>query len=387
MLTYDAIVLGTGGVGSAALYHLARRGYRVLGLDRFPGGHDRGSSHGQTRIIRQAYFEHPDYVPLVKRAYELWAELEERSGEQLFDQAGIIEIGPEDGVLVSGVLGSAAQHGLEVEKLDAAQVAKRWPGFHVPDDSIALFEPKAGILQVERCVLNHLDQAVRAGAELRTDVSVTGWASDAGSIKVTTANEVFRSDRLVITAGAWSEALLGDLGIRLPVRRKHLHWYHCDDPRYRRDQGCCGFFYETPDGLFYGFPQVDDLGVKVSQHSGGTIIDDPLTDDRSIEPADRKRVESFLRRHLPGVSDRPTDHAVCYYTMSADEHFIVDRLPDHDGVAFAAGLSGLGFKFTSVLGQILAELVTDGTTALPIDFLAWSRPGLREDTARTGEST
>jgi len=151
----------------------------------------------------------------------------------------------------------------------------------------------------------------------------------------------------------------------------------CDDPRYRRDQGGCSFFYETPDGLFYGFPQVDDLGVKVSQHSGGTIIDDPLTDDRSIEPADRTRVESFLRRYLPGVSDRPTEHAVCYYTMSADEHFIVDRHPHHDKVAFAAGLSEHGFKFTSVLGQILAELVIDGTTTLPIDFLACSRPGLQ----------
>ncbi len=376
MNTYDVIVLGTGGVGSAAAFHLARRGAKVLGLDRFPGGHANGSSHGETRIIRKAYFEHPDYVPLLNRAYELWAELEQRAGERLYHEVGLIEIGPPDGVVVPGVLASARQHQLRVDELTKREVVERFPAFVVPDGCVAVFEQQAGYLLVERCVLAHLAEATKCGAELRTGETILDWAANERGVTVRTDQNTYAAQKLVVTAGAWAKDLLSDLGIKLRVLRKHLHWYACDDARYRADQGCPAFFYDAPAGHLYGFPQIDDLGVKVADHSGGTEISDPLTDDKSTEARDVQRVEQFMRECLPGVSTKPQRHAVCYYTMSPDQHFIVDRHPDHDNVAFAAGLSGHGFKFTSVLGEVLTDFVFAGTTQLPIEFLTCRRVGL-----------
>ncbi len=374
MSHYDAIVLGTGGVGSAAAFHLARRGARVLGLDRFPGGHDRGSSHGQTRIIRQAYFEHADYVPLLRRAYELWFELEGLSQEQLFHQVGLLQIGPPEGIVVRGVLTAAWQHGLAVDKLTAAQSQARFPGFRVPAGMMGVFEPAAGYLRVERCVLAHLAAARQHGAELRTGVTVQSWSSDEGRASVNTDQGVFTADKLVITAGAWAPQLLADLGIQMTVRRKHLHWFESNRPVYRGAQAPT-FFYEMPQGLFYGFPAIDEMGVKVAEHSGGETITDPLTDPRPLEEQDLARVRDFVREQLTGIerSARLTQHEVCFYTMSPDEQFIIDTHPRHKNVVFSAGLSGHGFKFTSVLGEVMADLALSGTSPLPIGFLGAGR--------------
>jgi monomeric sarcosine oxidase len=379
MNTYDVIVLGTGGVGSAAAEQLARRGLRVLGLDRFPGGHDQGSSHGHSRIIRKAYFEHSDYVPLLQRAYVLWRELEAAHGEQLLFESGLIEVGPPDGVVIPGVLQCAAEHGLDVSMLDASDVAEQYPGFAIPPNAQAVYERDAGYLLVEQCVLAHLKIATTAGAELRTDQEVVSWSQEQDGVTVVTKTDTWHADKLVITAGAWAKNLLAGLDISLRVVRKHLHWYACDQPLYHHDQGCPVFFYETDDSYFYGFPRMDPRGVKVAEHSGGTEIQNPLSDDKSVEPTDRERIERFLAQCLPGVSRQATDHAVCYYTRSPDEHFIVDRHPQYDRVCFAAGLSGHGFKFTNVLGEALADLACEGTTSLPIEFLRSDRPGLLGD--------
>jgi len=376
MNSFDVIVLGTGGVGSAAAFHLARRGMRVLGLDRFPGGHDQGSSHGQSRMIRKAYFEHADYVPLLERAYELWRELETRHGKTLLFESGLLEIGPPDGVVVPSVLQCAHQHGLDVSVLDAVEVAERFPGFVIPTDAAVVYEREGGYLLVEDCVLAHLKAALTSGAEFRTDQHVVSWKAEGEGITVRTATDTWHADRLIITAGAWAEGLLAELNIPLRVQRKHLHWFACDKPTYRHDHGCPAYFYEIEGDYFYGFPQLDSRGVKVAEHSRGTVVENPLTDSKSVEPAERKRIERFLTRCLSDASNRPTDHAVCYYTVSPDEHFIVDRHPLHERVCFAAGLSGHGFKFASVLGEVLADLTCDGKTALPIHFLRCDRAGL-----------
>lgn len=377
MLTFDAVVLGTGGVGSAALYHLARRGVRAIGLDRFPAGHDRGSSHGQSRIIRQAYFEHPDYVPLLHRAYELWRDLQRWQETKLFYQVGLLEVGPADGVVVPGVLEAARQHNLIVDRLTPAESHKRFPALHVPDDCEAVFEEKAGYLLVEQCVQAHLKAAVAAGAEHQTGVDVRYWEFEGDSIRIQTDNAVYSAPKLIVTAGAWAGQLLDDLGIDFRVRRKHLHWYLPRQDVFRAPS-CPTFFYELPGHrYYYGFPQIDDRGVKAAEHHGGEEVNDPLLLDTDTDHEERGRVAEFLRTHLPALSDRRAAHAVCMYTMSPDEHFVVDRHPEHPQVAFAAGLSGHGFKFTSVLGQALADLTLDGRTELPIDFLGQSRPGLR----------
>ncbi len=373
MTAYDVIVVGTGGVGSAALMHLAERGARVLGLDRFEGGHDRGSSHGQTRIIRQAYFEHPDYVPLLRRAYELWAKLEHEHEERLFHQAGLLQVGPSDGTVVPGVMDSAQQHDIPVERFSPEEASRRFPGFHVPDRYEAVFEPAAGYLLVEQCVLAHLSQARRWGAEIRADVAVHSLAASPDEVAVLTDGGTILAPRVIVTAGAWSAELLGKLPVRFRVLRKHLHWFANDDARYRRDSGCPAYLYETPEGFFYGFPQFDEWGVKTAMHSGGEEIDDPLAVDRSVDPVELTQVRAFLAAHLPGVSTTTTHHETCFYTMSPDENFIVDFHPQHPNVVLAAGLSGHGFKFTSVLGEALADLALEGHTDLPIGFLGLNR--------------
>jgi monomeric sarcosine oxidase len=373
---YDVIVVGLGGVGSAAAWHLARRKARVLGLDQYPPAHDRGSSHGQTRVIRQAYFEHPDYVPLLLRAYDLWRELEQRQGQKLLFQVGLLQVGPPQGVVIPGVLRSAAEHRLVVEKLTAAEAHKRFCGFTIPSEMVAVYEPAAGYLLVEDCVRCALAAAADHGADLRHGVKVCGWQVGNDSVAVHTEQTTYRAARLVLALGPWSRPLAQLPENVFQVRRKHVYWFATHAPAYQASAGCPTFLFETPDGVFYGFPQIDAWGVKVAEHSGGVTIDDPSGDPRVADPADQRRVEAFITRSLPGVSRTCLRHSVCFYTMSPDEHFVLDFHPFSARVVFAAGLSGHGFKFASVLGEALADLALEGKTSLPIGFLRWSRlPG------------
>lgn len=379
---YDAIILGAGGVGSAAMWQLARRGLRVLGIDRFDPPHGEGSSHGQTRIIRQAYFEHADYVPLLLESYRLWEELEGLAGQRLKIETGLLEVGPRDGVVVPGVLSAARQHGLAVEELAVAEMESRWPGFRMPENQspelAGVFEPRAGYLKVEECVAACLAEAQRHGAELLPNVEVHDWRAGA-DVLVRTAAGDFRANRLVITAGAWAGPLLHNLGVSLEVRRKPLMWYEPRDASASaaaltsaaNDFPC--FLFELSHGIFYGFPAVDERGLKAAEHSGGDAIANPLAIDRKLHATDHQRVDQFLQTHIPSVRTPCRDHAVCLYTMSPDEHFIVDRHPADPRVVFAAGLSGHGFKFTPVLGQALAELATEGVTCQPTGFLSLGR--------------
>ncbi len=373
MVHYDVIVIGAGGVGSAALYHLARRGARVVGLDRFPPGHDRGSSHGQTRVIRLAYYEHPDYVPLLLRAYDLWHELEQVAGKKLFHQVGILGGGLPEGELISGILRSSAKHGLLVEQLSAQEAALRWPGYRMPDNFRGLFEARAGYLMVEDCVRAHAEAAIRAGAELHCGSAVRGWKIDSQGVTVETDHETLSADRLVITAGAWAGGMLLSLKVPFQVLRKPLFWYRTLNSTYQLDSGCPCFMFETLGGIFYGVPQDSELGVKVAEHTGGLAVDDPLHPDRTLHAADQRRIETCLAAHLPGVSSECTAHSVCMYTMTPDGHFVVDRHPQHAQVVLTAGLSGHGFKFTSVLGEIMAELALEAHTQHAIDFLSCRR--------------
>jgi sarcosine oxidase len=373
MKRYDAIVLGVGGVGSAALYHLARRGRRVLGIDRFPPGHDRGSSHGGTRIIRQAYFEHAGYVPLVLRAWHLWDELAERRGERLYEQVGLIQVGPPEGEVVSGVLESARMHGLDVERLSAAEVMRRWPGFWADEQMACAYERRAGYLKVETCVVAHVAEAVAAGAELRCDQAALCWQPDGRGVAVVTDRETLLADRLVVTAGPWAGGLLGDFAVRLEVLRKPVFWQRARDDSYRADGGCPCFLYELPSGVFYGIPQIDERGVKVAEHSGGQIVDDPLQVDRALDEDDRRRVVGFAASYLPQATAEVGHRSVCMYTVTPDRDFVVDRHPSFPQVIVIAGLSGHGFKFAPVLGEIAADLVIDGDTAHPIGFLSMER--------------
>lgn len=372
MKSFDAIVIGTGGIGSAAVFQLAQRGLRVLGLDRFAGAHDHGSSYGQTRMIRQAYCEHPDYVPLVQKAFALWAELEQISRQQLYFQVGLLEVGAPDGMVVPGVLSSARQHDLDVDTLTRKELLERFSAFHVPEQSIAVFEPRAGYLLVEQCVTAHQTEALKRGAELIT-AEVREWTILNQSVVVRTDRESFAAGCVIVTAGAWARDLLAELGVPLTVVRKCQNWFANKDPRYTARERCPAFLFEVPQGIFYGFPQLDSRGVKVGEHSGGVAVGDLSTIDRNVDPPQRLRARTFLSQYLPGVSGPAIGHSPCLYTNSPDGHFIIDRHPAHQQISFAMGLSGHGFKFATVLGQALADLALEGATDLPVNFLKCDR--------------
>jgi sarcosine oxidase len=391
--TYDAIVVGVGGFGSSALYHLARRGARVLGIEQFGVAHDRGSSHGQTRIIRQAYFEHPDYVPLLRRACELWRDLEQETGSTLFHQVGLFISGTPESEAVSGTIKAARTHGLPIVELSASEAGRRFPGFRFPEQFAAVFEERAGFLAVEACVTAHINAARRHGAELHTEESVAAIAAEGDTLRVETNRGTYYAGRIIVTAGPWAQQVLQSgslasksgsvLGPRrdwLAVVRKPIFWFPAGREFDVHERGST-FFFETPAGQFYGFPRIDGQSIKVAEHTSGDAVADPLTVDREMHEADLARIAGFLGEHLPGVPARPIQHSVCMYTRTPDCHFLVDRHPDFAGILLGMGFSGHGFKFTTVLGQALAELALDGASSLPIEFLSLSRLQLRTTAA------
>lgn len=376
--TFDTIVIGTGGVGSAAMYHLAKSGASVLGLDRFPEAHDKGSSHGESRVIRKSYFEHPDYVPLVQQSWQMWEDLQHEARSQLLQPTGVIYFGAEDGTVMSGLRQSANQHSLPLESLSPAEAANRFPQFVCPPGATALYETDAGVLLVEDAIQSHIQLAVQAGAIHRTGESVVKWSSNSKTVVVETENHRYQAGRLIIAAGAWSAQLLSSLNVPLQVIRKHQLWYATSDPSLNRNHGCPAFFYEHQDAYFYGVPQIAAAGVKICEHSGGTIVDDPLHDDRSPQQHCVDRIETLVRQCLPTVTTQQQRHETCFYTMTPDEHFVMDRHPEHTNVCFAAGLSGHGFKFAPVLGRILAQLAADAPIPEEARFLQINRPGLQQ---------
>lgn len=368
MAHYDAIVLGTGGIGSAALDHLARRGCKVLGVDRFQPPHDRGSSHGQSRIIRQAYFEHPDYTPLLLKAYELWEELAQRVKRKLYHEVGVLQIGPPSGEVVSGVVRAAEKHKLSVEVLQSDDIEKKWPLLKVPTELVGVLESKAGYLLVEHCVDAHLTAAINSGAELQTQVEVQAW-KPGPPVRLQTSVGELTADRLIVTAGAWASELLADLQLGFTVLRKSMFWCRSENDQSEAVGNFPCFLYELPEGVFYGMPPVDERGVKIAEHSGGQPVDDALRVSREVDAEDQRRVQAFLDAQLPWLASAISEHATCLYTMSRDGHFVVDTHPDHSHIVYAAGLSGHGFKFAPILGQALTDLALDGKTDLPIGFL------------------
>lgn len=373
---FDCIVLGLGGVGSAAAAHLASSGRQVLGIDAYQPPHSRGSSHGQTRIIRKAYFEHPDYVPLLQRAYDLWRELESDYGERLYFPTGLLQIGPSSGEVISGVKRSANQYDLPIEAMTMMEAEQRFPGLTGDPTWEAILELDAGYLRVEACVAAHLQKAQRHGAKLILGQPAIRWQSGTHQVSVEAHQQTFYADSLIIAAGPWAAQCLSRYHLPLKILRKHLYWYPA--PRvYHQDQGFPCFFYDSPIGYFYGFPDLSSQGfdigqgLKVARHSGGVEVHAPEEGQHPEDVQDRQAVETFLQQYLPGIEKPVRRWEGCYYTMTPDQNFIIDCLPDASNVTIVAGLSGHGFKFTSVLGELAAKLATNQQPSLSIDFLRW----------------
>jgi sarcosine oxidase len=362
---YDAIVLGLGGMGSATVYHLARRGRRVLGLEQFTPAHDRGSSHGESRIIRQAYFESPVYVPLLLRAYELWRELERETGRELLRITGGLMIGPPESTIVRGSLESARRYGLAHRLLDATEIRREFPVFHVTTEA-GLYEEAAGALFPEECVLAHLDRAAALGAELRFETPVESWRPVDGGVAVVAGGRTVHADRLIVTAGSWAGRMLADLALPLEVERNVVYWFVPGATPVAFAPGRFPIFiWDHPSFPLYGLPDLRGEGVKVGLHHSDQIVD-PDRLPRDVGDDEVATVRVRLREQIPALDGRLNRTAVCMYTNTPDEHFVVGLHPRLPRVAIAAGFSGHGFKFSCAIGEVLAELAIDGVTRHPI---------------------
>jgi len=355
---WDVIVTGLGAMGSAAVRELARRGVRVLGLDRYAPPHAHGSTHGRTRIIREAYFEHPAYVPLVQRADQLWTALEHEGGERLFVRTGGLMIGPEQGALVRGARVSAEQHGLPHELLTSAETSRRFPALAPASEAAALYEPRAGVLFPEACVRALLASAARDGAELRTAEPMLTWRAEGGVVRVATAMGEYVADRLVLALGPWLPDYLGGAQIRLTVERQMQHWFgplqHAE--RFTPEHLPIAL-WETSDRMFYTIPDFGD-GVKIAVHHDGESTD-PRRVRRTISDEEDASARALMERFLPDAAGELRDRAVCLYTNTSDGHFVIDHHPVHREVVIVSPCSGHGFKFATVIGEITAQLSLD----------------------------
>jgi sarcosine oxidase len=363
LLRHDIIVVGLGGMGSAAAAHASARGRRVLGLEQFQPAHAEGSSHGRSRVIRLAYFEHPAYVPLLRRSYELWRQLERDTSRHLLQMTGGLMIGAPESEVVSGSLRSAREHDLDHEVLDAGEIHRRFPPFTPPPGVIALHEHAAGVVFPEEAIRAHLDVAARHGAELRFDERVEDWrVLPSGSIEVRTMRSVYACDRLILAPGAWAPSLFKIDGLPLEIEPQMLYWFEPAGGAapFAPDRFPI-YIWDLGRGVqFYGFPADDAQRVKVAFFRSAQI------DERSMRAA--------LEPCLPALArGRLVDAVSCKYTLTPDHHFVIDLHPDSPKVVVASPCSGHGYKFASVIGEILADLATSGMTRHPISLFALSR--------------
>jgi sarcosine oxidase len=364
--TFDVIIVGLGAMGSAAAYHISKRGARVLGLDRFRPPHDLGSSHGQTRIIREAYFEHPAYVPLVQGAYVLWEELAREAGEKLFLQTGGLMIGAPDGAVVSGSRLSAETHGLPFEILSADDISKRFPALNPAENMVGILEPRAGILFPEKCIAAHL--AALKGAQVNYDEQVLGWKKRGAAIELLTNKDAYSCGTLVLSAGSWMKQLLPELP--LVIERQVLAWFEATEPEQFRPERCPIHLWEHAAGKYwYGFPDLGN-GVKVAGHHEGQVSQ-PEAIERSVSSTESAALYALVQPYLPRLGERCLESVVCMYTNTPDGHFLIDRDPEDPQVLLVSPCSGHGFKFSAAIGELVADLVMNGRSKFDLSLFKY----------------
>jgi sarcosine oxidase len=367
---FDVIVVGVGGLGSAAVFHLARSGLRVLGIERFGVPNEQGSSHGVTRIIRLAYYEDPSYVPLLRRAYVLWRELEQVAGEQLLHITGSVDAGPPDSFVFEGSVRSCIEHGLEHEVIDGAEVNRRFLGYRLPAESMAVFQPDGGFLLPERCIVAHVDAALVAGATVKTDERVLRWEPVGGGVRVTTDRAVYEGERLVLAAGAWEGELTG-----LPVsaERQVLAWLDPLRPELFSPDRFPVFNLIVEEGRYYGFPVFGIPGFKFGRYHHLEEVGGPDVLDREPSQRDERVLREFAERYFPDGAGRTSSLKTCLFENTPDEHFLLGLHPEHENVIVAGGGSGHGFKFASVIGEVVGQLARGESPQLDISLLSPQR--------------
>ncbi|MBM3222280.1 MAG: N-methyl-L-tryptophan oxidase [Candidatus Tectomicrobia bacterium] len=374
METYDVIVVGVGGMGSAAVYHLARRGVRVLGLEQYDIPHNQGSSHGLSRIIRLAYFEHPSYVPLLQRAYALWWALEHEVQERLLLVTGSLDIGTADSPILRGAVQAAQLHHLVHEVLEPAAIRRRFPGYGLHEPLLGLYQPQGGLLVAERCIVAHVQAALNHGAVIHGREAMTGWESDGVDLVLHTSRGVYRTRRLVLTAGAWTHRLVAAYRDMLQPERQVLIWMQPRVPAHFQPAMFPVFNMAVEEGTFYGLPIYGSPGFKFGRwHHLEQAVDDPTSMDRACHPEDEAVLRAFARRYFPDGDGPTLSMQTCLFTNTPDTHFVIDAHPAYPNVFIAGGFSGHGFKFCSVVGEILADLAQEGSTSHDIALFQAAR--------------
>jgi sarcosine oxidase len=365
---HDAIIIGGGVMGSAVAWQLAHRGLDVRLIEQFEPGHARGSSHGRSRIIRTAYYEHPDYIPLVRRSFELWNELAaDRPETPLLHACDCVGIGPPDGELMTGLKTAHTLLPDTTSVLDAAAIRDRW-GVQVPDYFQGLLDREAGVLAAEASVLALHAEAQANGAVMNFGETVCGWQSTGDTVRVLTDAAEYSAWNVVITAGPW---LMRLVPVPITVMRQVMLWF--EPLAVMTPASFPTFLIETPGGAYYGLPAIDSHGVKVALHYGADEVSDVAAIRREVTDADKVTVRSFIDNYLPGKLGECIGQQSCLYTLSPDRHFIIDRHPQHANVIVAGGFSGHGFKFAPVVGEAIAEMIADGQTQHPLDRFRFSR--------------
>jgi sarcosine oxidase len=370
---YDVIVVGVGGMGGATVYHLARRGRKVLGLERYNVPHEMGSSHGITRIIRLAYYEHPSYLPLLRRAYELWRELQQQAGEQLLFTTGSVDAGPPGSAVFEGSRKTCELYDLPHEVLTGAELSRRFPGYRLPPETTAVFQPDGGFLTPERCIVAHVTLAQAAGAEVHACEPVLGWEPLPQGVRVRTDRAVYEADKLVVSAGAWASKLFPPLaGLAVPERQV-LGWFQPKRPELFVPERFPVFNLLVEEGRYYGLPIYGVPGFKLGRYHHLEEKVDPDRLDRESHPGDERVLRSFTERYFPEAAGPTMALRVCLFTNTPDEHFVLDLHPDYPQVCIASPCSGHGFKFCSVVGEIMADLAEGGETRHDIAMHRLSR--------------
>jgi monomeric sarcosine oxidase len=369
--TADVAIIGMGAMGSFAAVELAKRGLSVVGFDQFTPPHGRGSHSGSTRVYRIAYPEGTGYVKLAQRAGELWDAAAEQFGARLLHRTGMLYMGRPEDTLIQEIRESAVSNRLPVETLTPGEIYRRYPAFEIPEDYTGIFDTQAGWLDVDTSITAAHAYARTLGVTCLFDRAVTGWDASPDGVRVHLEKETVTAGSLIMTAGAWAGSLLSELQLPLAVKRKVIAWIAPEAPELFAADRIPVFTF--PENFLYGFPGVPGLGVKLAEHTGGSYVAGADSPVAPPGPADLDPITATVAKYMPRLGSRIVKSATCLYTMTPDEDFIVDRHPHFSNVVFAAGFSGHGFKFAPLIAEALADLVLDGKTSLPIEFLSLGR--------------
>jgi len=369
--TYDILVLGLGGMGSAIAYELAKRGVSVCGVEQYSARHNKGGTHGESRIIRKAYPEKPDYVPLLNRSYELWDELEQHWPEELRNECGFLVAAPGDSPYLQDLDNAYQQHPTQHEQWNASEVRQHFPQFSLPESYRAYFDPFGGFLHVGRCLMAHQKLAERHGADLSFDEAVQSWESSENGITLKTNKQIVQAKKLIIASGAWMKPELAKYDIQLKIWRRVIFWY--GEQLQFAPERFPSFVIEHQSTGFYGLPAVSDKGVKIGEHNIPFEIEKPEDADQPLTDHEEEVINRCVADIFPMLGSRHQFVKTCLYAVTPDHHFILDQHPEHENVLLAGGFSGHGYKFATVVGEVMTDLALEGKSNLPIDFLSLGR--------------